>query len=292
MADAQGNKIAKNFYVDVKPESNGFYLKGLNGYDWGMQNRLTRMFNKKSGHTVMLAFDHGYIMGPTAGLERLDITVKPLIDYADVLMCTRGALRSCIPSDSNKPIALRCTTGATLLNELSYECLGVDIEDACRLNVSAMAIQVFAGAQYEHNSLENLAKAIDKGVRYGIPTLGVTAVGKDMARDARYLGLATRVCAEVGCQFVKTYYCDDFEEVAAGCPVPIVIAGGKKIPELDALTLAFNAIRDGACGVDMGRNIFQAQCPVSMLQAVREVVHNGATPEQAYQMYQDLMASK
>ncbi|MDO4629033.1 MAG: 3-hydroxy-5-phosphonooxypentane-2,4-dione thiolase [Planctomycetia bacterium] len=292
MADAQGNKIAKNYYVDVKPETKGFYLKGLTGYDWGVQDRMTRMFDKKSGHTVMLAFDHGYIMGPTAGLERMDISVKPLIEYADVLMCTRGALRSCVPSDSNKPIALRCTTGATLLTELSYECLGVDIEDACRVNASAMAIQVFAGAQYEHNSLDNLAQSIDRGLRFGIPTLGVTAVGKDMARDSRYLGLATRVCAEIGCQFVKTYYCENFEEVAAGCPVPIVIAGGKKVPEKDALELAFNAIRDGACGVDMGRNIFQAECPVSMLKAVREVVHNGATVDQAYDMYRDLMASK
>ena len=288
MADASGNKIAKNFYTDVPAKNEGFYLKGLNGYDWGVQNRMRRMFDKKSGHTVMLAFDHGYIMGPTAGLERMDITVTPLVEFADVLMCTRGALRSCIPSDSNKPVCLRCTTGATLLNELSYECQGVDINDAIRLNASAMAVQVFVGAQYEHNSLDNLAKSIDNGIRNGIPTLGVTAVGKDMARDARYLGLASRVCAEIGCQFVKTYYCEDFEEVTAGCPVPIVIAGGKKLPEADALKLAFNAIRDGAAGVDMGRNIFQAECPVSMLKAVREVVHNGATAEQAYEMYCDL----
>ncbi|MDO4569152.1 MAG: 3-hydroxy-5-phosphonooxypentane-2,4-dione thiolase [Planctomycetia bacterium] len=288
MADASGNKIAKNFYTDVPAKSEGFYLKGLNGYDWGVKDRMTRMFNKKSGHTVMLAFDHGYIMGPTAGLERMDITVTPLVEYADVLMCTRGALRSCIPADSNKPVALRCTTGATLLNELSYECLGVDIQDAVRLNASAMAVQVFCGAQYEHNSLQNLAQAIDNGVRFGLPTLGVTAVGKDMVRDARYLGLATRVCAEIGCQFVKTYYCENFEEVTAGCPVPIVIAGGKKLPENEALELCFNAIRDGAAGVDMGRNIFQAESPCAMIQAVREIVHNGATAAQAFEMYQDL----
>lgn len=287
MADAQGNKIAKNFYVDVKPETKGFYLKGLTGYDWGVQDRMTRMFDKKSGHTVMLAFDHGYIMGPTAGLERMDITVKPLIEYADVLMCTRGALRSCVPSDSNKPIALRCTTGATLLNELSYECLGVDIEDACRLNASAMAIQVFAGAQYEHNSLDNLAQSIDRGLRYGIPTLGVTAVGKNLTRDARYLGLATRICAENGANVVKTYYCEEnFEQVTNACPIPIVIAGGKKLPERDALQLAYSAISQGAAGVDMGRNIFQSDCPIGMLKAVREIVHNNATVDQAFDCYE------
>ncbi|MDO4576406.1 MAG: 3-hydroxy-5-phosphonooxypentane-2,4-dione thiolase [Planctomycetia bacterium] len=289
MADATGNKIAKNYYVDVKVKQDGFYLKGLNGYDWGIQDRMTRMFNKKSGRTVMLAFDHGYIMGPTAGLERPDVTVLPLAEYADVLMCTRGALRGCIPSTVNKPVALRCTTGATLLRELSYECLGVDIEDAVRLNASAMAIQVFCGAEYEHNSLENLAKAVDAGLRYGIPTLGVTAVGKDMVRDARYLGMATRVCAELGCQFVKTYYCaEGFEEVVAGCPVPIVIAGGKKLPENEALEMCWKAIDEGASGVDMGRNIFQSDDPVSMLKAVRSIVHDGETAEKAYQMYCDL----
>ena len=289
MADASGNKIAKNYHIDVPVKQDGFYLKGLNGYDFGVQNRMARMFNKKSGHTVMLAFDHGYIMGPTAGLERLDVTVPPLMEYADVLMCTRGALRGCIPSYCTKPIALRTTTGATLLRELSYECLGADIEDACRINASAMAVQVFCGAEYEHNSLENLAKSIDAGLRFGIPTLGVTAVGKDMVRDSRYLGMASRVCAEIGCQFVKTYFCEEgFEEVVAGCPVPIVIAGGKKLPEADALEMCWKAIDQGAAGVDMGRNIFQSEDPVAMIQAVRAIVHDGASAEQAFQMFNDL----
>ena len=289
MADASGNKIAKNYHIDVPVKQDGFYLKGLNGYDFGVQNRMARMFNKKSGHTVMLAFDHGYIMGPTAGLERLDVTVPPLMEYADVLMCTRGALRGCIPSYCTKPIALRTTTGATLLRELSYECLGADIEDACRVNASAMAVQVFCGAEYEHNSLENLAKSIDAGLRFGIPTLGVTAVGKDMVRDSRYLGMASRVCAEIGCQFVKTYFCEEgFEEVVAGCPVPIVIAGGKKLPEADALEMCWKAIDQGAAGVDMGRNIFQSEDPVAMIQAVRAIVHDGASAEQAFQMFNDL----
>ncbi len=293
MADATGNKNAKNFQSDVAVESGGFYLKGLNGYDWGVKDRMTRMFSQKSGRTVMLAFDHGYIMGPTSGLERMDLTVTPLVEYADVLMCTRGALRSCVPPTSNKPVALRCSTGATILGrEMSYECLGVAIDDAIRLNASAMAVQVFIGAEYEHNSLDNLAQSIDAGLRHGIPTLGVTAVGKDMVRDARYLGMATRVCAEIGCQFVKTYYCEGFEDVTAGCPVPIVVAGGKKIPEKDALELCYNSVNEGAAGVDMGRNIFQAECPISMLKAVRAVVHDDETVDNAYQMYCDLKAGK
>lgn len=289
MADATGNKSAKNFYTDVPVKSDGFYLKGLNGYDWGIKDRMTRMFNKTSGKSVMLAFDHGYIMGPTSGLERPDITVTPLLEYADVLMCTRGVLRGCIPATANKPISLRVTTGATILRELSHECIGVAIDDAIRLNASAMAVQVFAGAEYEHNSLKNLAELVDAGIRYGIPTLGVTAVGKDMVRDSRYLGMASRICAELGCQFVKTYYCvEGFEEVTAGCPVPIVIAGGKKLPEADALQMCYQAIQEGAAGVDMGRNIFQAEDPVAMMLAVREVVHQGATSDKAYQMYCDL----
>jgi len=294
MADQTGNKSAKNFQSDVPASSEGFYLKGLNGYDWGVKDRMTRMFDKTSGKTVMLAFDHGYIMGPTSGLERMDLTVTPLIEYADVLMCTRGALRACVPPTSNKPISLRCSTGATILGrEMSYECVGVAIDDAIRLNASAMAVQVFIGAEFEHNSLKNLAELIDAGLRHGIPTLGVTAVGKDMVRDSRYLGMATRVCAEIGCQFVKTYYCaEGFEEVTAGCPVPIVIAGGKKLPELDALQMCEDAIREGAAGVDMGRNIFQAECPVSMIKAVRAVVHEGLTTAKAYEMYCELKAEE
>ena len=201
-------------------------------------------------------------------------------------MCTRGALRTCIPSSADKPIVLRCSAGQSILTELSNELVAVDIEDAIRLNAAAMAAQVYIGAEYEHTSIANVIKLIDTGTRYGIPTLAVTGVGKDMARDRRYFGLATRICAEIGAHYVKSYYFEPgFEEVVAGCPVPIVVAGGKKVPEMEALTMAYKAIDQGAAGVDMGRNIFQSDCPLAMIQAVAAVVHEDETPNKAYDLY-------
>ncbi|MBT3435192.1 MAG: 3-hydroxy-5-phosphonooxypentane-2,4-dione thiolase, partial [Nitrospinaceae bacterium] len=236
-----------------------------------------------------LAFDHGYFQGPTTGIERIDLNINPLIPHADVLMCTRGALRSCVPSESTKPIVLRCSAGQSIHTELSNELVGVNIEDAIRLNASAMAAQIYIGAEFEHKSIANVVKLIDTGTRYGIPTLAVTGVGKDMQRDARYFGLATRIAAEIGAHYVKTYYVEPgFEKIAAGCPVPIVIAGGKKLPELDALTMAYRAVNQGASGVDMGRNIFQSDSPVAMIQAVRTVVHEGESPEKAFELYETL----
>lgn len=291
MAEATGNQDAKDYGIGVPSQQEAFYLKGSNNLDWGMKDRLSRIFNPLSGKTVMLAFDHGYIMGPTSGLERMDLSVVPLAAYADVLMGTRGALRSCIPPVFNKAVALRCSAGATILKELSDEVIGVSIEDAVRMNASAMAVQVYIGGEHEHKTIGNLVRIIDAGNTWGVPTLAVTAVGKEMNRDARYLGLATRVCAELGAHFVKTYYCEKgFEKVTAACPVPIVIAGGKKIPEIDALNMAYQAIDQGALGVDMGRNIFQADDPVAMLQAVRAVVHNGQKPAEALELYNTLKA--
>jgi putative autoinducer-2 (AI-2) aldolase len=241
----------------------------------------------------MLAFDHGYIMGPTSGLERIDLTITPLLEHANCLMCTRGVLRACVPPTYNKAISLRCSAGSTVLTELNDECVGVEIEDAIRLNASMMAVMVAIGSKFEALTVRNLCKMIETGNRYGIPTLGVTAVGKELTRDARYLGLATRVLAENGAQVVKTYFCEEnFEHVAAGCPVPIVIAGGKKLPELDALKMAYQAIDQGASGVDMGRNIFQAEHPVAMIQAVKAVVHDGQTPEAAFKLYNELNAPR
>ena len=217
----------------------------------------------------------------------------PLIPYADVLMCTRGVLRSVIPPQCAKPVALRTSAGATILTDLSKELIGVDVEDALRLNAAAQAVMAYIGATHEHETLGVLTKTIDVGMKYGLPTLAVTAVGKEMVRDARYLGMACRICAELGAQFVKTYYCEpDFEHVTSACPVPIVIAGGKKIPERDALDLAYNAISQGAAGVDMGRNIFAAESPVAMIQAVRAVVHGGEKPEKAWDLYQTLKGKK
>ncbi len=289
MADLDGVKESKQFYEDTPQKTDGFFLKGSNSLDWGMKNRLARIFNPKSGRTVMLAVDHGYFQGPTTGLERIDLNILPLVQYADTLMLTRGILRSIVPPSDRTPIVLRATGGTSILKELSNEEIAVDIEDSIRLNVCAMAVQVFIGGEYEKQSIINMTKLIDMGNRYGIPTLAVTAVGKDMARDARYFRLATRICAELGAHYIKTYYIEDgFETVTSCCPVPIVIAGGKKQPELDALKMAYNAVRQGASGVDMGRNIFQSDCPQAMIQAVGAVVHENETPEKAYDMYNTL----
>ncbi len=289
MPDVDGLKDAERFRSDVPQKSEAFFLKGCGSLDWGMKNRLARIFNPESGRTVMLAIDHGYFQGPTTGLERIDLSVLPLVPYADTLMLTRGILRSIIPASATKSIVLRVSGGTSILKELSNESLAVDIEDAIRLNVCAMAVQVFIGGEHERESIINMTRAVDLGTRYGIPTLAVTAVGKDMVRDARYFRLATRICAELGAHYVKTYYVEDgFDTVCAACPVPIVIAGGKKLPELDALTMAYKAVREGAAGVDMGRNIFQSDSPVAMIQAVRAVVHGNESPDKAYKLYQAL----
>ena len=283
------DKTAKDYSPDIPQKSEGFFLKGCGSLDWGAKNRLARIFNPDSGRTVMLAIDHGYFQGPTSGLERVDLNIVPLLPYADSLMLTRGILRSVIPAASPKPIVLRCSGGASILKELSAEGVAVDIEDVIRLNVCAMAVQVFIGGEYERDSILNMTEVVDMGNRYGIPTLAVTAVGKDMKRDARYFRLATRICAELGAHVVKTYYVDDgFETVTSACPVPIVMAGGKKQPELDALRMASRACLEGAAGVDMGRNIFQSEHPKAMLQAVRAVVHDNDTPEKALALYEEL----
>jgi putative autoinducer-2 (AI-2) aldolase len=286
MPDADAVKGSKNFHLDRPFPQDSFFLKGSGNLDWGMKNRLARIFNPRSGRTVMLAFDHGYFQGPTTGLERIDVTILPLAPYVDALMLTRGILRTTIPPTTDKAIVVRASGGPSILKELSNEELAVDIEDAIRMNVAAMAIQVFIGGEFETRSVHNMTRLVDLGNRYGIPVLGVTAVGKELVRDARYLGLACRIIAELGAHYVKTYYCEPgFDTVAAACPVPIVMAGGKKLPELDALTMAYNAIRQGAAGVDMGRNIFQSDNPIAMVQAVRAVVHDDAKPAEAYDLY-------
>ena len=276
----------KNFYTDVKQQNEVFFLKGSNALDWGMKNRFSRIFQAGSGKTVMLAIDHGYFQGPTTGLERVDISIRPLLPYADTLMLTRGILRSVIPPTFARGVVLRASGGPSILKELSNEQIAVDIEDALRLNVSALAVQVFIGGEFETQSVHNMTRLVDIGNRYGVPTLAVTAVGRDMVRDAKYVRLACRICAELGASYVKTYYVPEgFETVTASCPVPIVIAGGKKLPELEALRMAHDAVQQGALGVDMGRNIFQDEAPVLMIQAIRKVVHEGETPEHAFEFY-------
>ena len=293
MADLDGVRETKEFHTDVPQRTEGFFLKGSSHYDWGLKNRLGRIFDAQSGNTVMLAFDHGYFQGPTTGLERIDLSIVPLIPWADTLMLTRGVLRSLVPPASHSSIVLRASGGPSILKELSNEEIAVDIEDAVRLNASALAVQVFVGGDFETQSIHNMTRLVDAGMRYGIPTLAVTAVGKDMVRDAKYFRLATRICAELGAHYVKTYYIEEgFETVTSCCPVPIVIAGGKKLPELDALTMAHNAIQRGASGVDMGRNIFQSEAPAAMIQAVRAVVHGGESPAHAFDLYNSLKNEK
>lgn len=254
--------------------------------DWGMKNRLARIIKPEDGRAVMLAVDHGYFQGPTTGLEEPRKTIEPLLPYADSIMLTRGVLRTSVDPEANVPVVLRVSGGTSILKELSNEDLTVSIEDAIRLNVSAMALSIFVGQDFEKQTLVSLAKLVDQGESAGIPVLAVTAVGREMVRDARYLGLACRIAAELGAHIVKTYYCDDFEKVVKSCPIPVIVAGGKKTPEIDALRLTFNSVQKGAVGVDMGRNIFQSDSPVGMIRAVRAIVHEKASVDEAYKIYQ------
>ena len=293
MPDADSIKESKQYYLDIPPRNEAFFVKGANALDWGMQNRLSRIFRPESGRTVMLAVDHGYFQGPTSGLERVDVNILPIAPYADALMLTRGMLRTTVPPTYERGVVVRASGGPSVLKDLSNEQLAVDIEDAVRMNVSALAVQVFIGGECETQSIYNLTRLVDMGNRYGIPILGVTAVGKDMARNARYFRLACRIAAELGAHFVKTYYVEEeFETITASCPVPIVMAGGKKLPELDALTMAYKAVSEGAAGVDMGRNIFQSDAPIAMIQAVNKVVHENMKPEDAYELFQTLRAEQ
>jgi putative autoinducer-2 (AI-2) aldolase len=261
--------------------------------DWGMKNRMQRIINPETGHTVMLAVDHGYFQGPTTGLQKPGETIKPLIPYADAVMLTRGVLRTSVDTGISKPIVLRVSGGTSVLkDDLSNEGITTSMREAIRLNASAVALSIFVGSANERQTLLSLSELVNQGEEYGIPVLAVTAVGREMVRDVRYLGLATRIAAELGAHIVKTYYCENFEKVVEGCPVPIVIAGGKKIPELDALNLAYNAIQAGAVGVDMGRNIFQSETPVAMIRAVRSIVQENYTPEEAYDLLNSLKSQE
>ena len=288
MADLDDIRHGNDFGLGIPVASQGFHLKGSDHLDWGIKDRLARIFRPDTGRTVMLAFDHGFIMGPTSGLERIDLSIVPIAKYADCLMATRGIIRSCLPPTLGKPVCLRADAGTTILTELNHNTV-LDIHDAVRLNASALAVMVAVGdPAAEASTVANLYHAVDAGQRYGIPVMGVTAVGKDMVRDAQYFSLASRMCAENGANIVKTYFCDGFEKVTASCPVPIVIAGGKKLPEIEALELARHAIDQGAAGVDMGRNVFQADAPAAMIQAVCAVVHDGLTPVDALDLYETL----
>jgi len=259
--------------------------------DWGMKNRMSRIFKPKDGRTVMLAVDHGYFLGPVARLEAPAKTIEPLIPYADSLMLTRGVLRNCIDAKYNIPIVLRVSGGNSILSEdLSDEGITVSLQDALRLNVCAVALSIYVGSKHEHQTLINLANLINAAEDYGIPVLAVTAVGKELEkRDAKYLSLSCRIAAELGAHMVKTYYCEDFQRVVKSCPVPIVIAGGPKLKsEKDALEMAYQALSCGAKGVDMGRNIWQSNWPVAMITAIRHIVHEKSTVKKAFDLFNQL----
>ena len=254
--------------------------------DWGLKNRLSRII-KPDGRTVMLAIDHGYFLGPVQKLEEPSKTIKPLIPYIDALMPTRGVLRNCVDAGMEIPIVLRASGGNSIIgDDLSNEEITVSMKDAVRLNASAVAFSIYIGSKYEHQTIVNFSRLVDEGMEYGIPVLAVTAVGKELEkRDARYLSLCCRMAAEHGASFVKTYYCEDFEKVVKSCPVPLVIAGGPKLKtDFDALQIAHDAIKCGACGVDMGRNIWQSHYPVAMIRTIRAIVHENISINKAKQM--------
>ena len=256
--------------------------------DWGLKNRIARIIKPHSGRGVMLAVDHGYFLGPTERLEVPRTTIHPLLPYADSLMLTRGVLRTSVDERYPIPIVLRVSGGASIIGkDLSNEKITTSVKEAIRLNATALALSIFVGAQYEHESLVNLGKLVDEGEEYGIPVLAVTAVGKELEkRDARYLALSCRIAAEFGAHLVKTYYCENFEKVVNSCPVPVIIAGGPKLDsELDALQLTYDALHAGAVGVDMGRNIWQSDYPVAMIKAVRALVHQRVTVKEAHDVF-------
>ena len=261
--------------------------------EWGLKNRISSIIKPQDRRALMLAVDHGYFLGPTEKLENPRKVIAPLLKYCDSLMLTRGVQRSSVSPTTGTPMVLRVSGGSSIIgDDLSQEDITVSVEDAIRLNASALAISIFVGSKYEYQTIVNLGRLVNEATKYGLPVLAVTAVGKDLGKDARYLSLACRIAAEQGAHIVKTYYCDNFEKVVQSCPVPIIVAGGKKIPERDALQLTYNAIKCGAVGVDMGRNIWQSEHPVSMIRAVRAIVHEDLNVEQAFELYKDLVSKE
>jgi len=262
--------------------------------DWGMKNRLSQLI-QRDGHCFFLPIDHGYFQGPTSRLERPGETVKPLLPYCDALFVTRGVLRNCIDPARSKPIILRVSGGTSMVGEdLANESLTTSVKEAIRLNVSAVGMSIFVGSRYERETLSNLARLVDECEDFGIPVMAVTAVGRELEkRDARYLALCCRIAAELGARVVKTYWCENFEKVTNGCPVPIVIAGGPKCEtELEVFEFVYDGMQKGAIGVNLGRNVWQNEYPVAMAKALRAIIHQKATPKDANEMYQELKNRK
>ncbi len=261
--------------------------------DWGLKNRIAKIIKPQDNRALMLAVDHGYFLGPTEKLENPKKTILPLLKYCDSLMLTRGVQRTCVDPNTPVPMVLRVSGGASIIGEdLSQEQITVTMKEALRLNVSAVAMSMFVGSKYENQTIVNLGRLVSAAEEYSMPVLAVTAVGKDLGKDERYLSLACRIAAEQGAHVVKTYYCDNFNKVVESCPVPIIVAGGKKIPERDAMQLTYDSIKAGAVGVDMGRNIWQSENPVPMIRAIRSIVHGSTNVDQAFKIYNDLCAEK
>ena len=296
--DTKPVKDTHDYGLDNPAKPMIFDIKGASNYDWGFKNRLSRIFSPKDGNAAVFAIDHGQGMGPTRGLERIDLLVPKVAASLDVIMACRGAFRQSIDPRMGKAIVLRTSFGGSILQDDGlhpHQGIGASIEEALRLDACAVALQSYVGAaaDFEHNSFDTLHQSVDLGMRLGMPVLGVVAVGREMQRENRFYFLATRMLAEVGCAFVKTYYTEtEFEKITCACPVPIIIAGGKVLPEDGALELTYKAMQEGARGVDMGRNIFQAKCPGSMAEAIRLVVHEGYTPKQAFDAYEEMRNAK
>ena len=254
---------------------------------WGMANRLAQLI-QSDGHVLILPVDHGYFQGPTRKLEEPGKTIEPLLPYADGLFITRGVLRSCVDPNNSVPIVLRVSGGTSMVGkDLANEGITTSMEEAIRLNVSAVGLSVFIGTDYEKESLLNLSNLVNEGERYGIPVMAVTAVGKELEkRDARYLALCCRIAAELGARVVKTYWCEDFEKVTTGCPVPVIMAGGPRVDtEREVFDFVHDGMQKGAIGVNLGRNVWQNDFPVAMIRALRTIIHEGASPEEAEELY-------
>jgi putative autoinducer-2 (AI-2) aldolase len=262
--------------------------------DWGMKNRLAQLI-QADGRCLFLPVDHGYFQGPVRKLENPRKTLEPLLPYIDGIFITRGVLRSSVEPDQAKPVILRVSGGTSVAGrDLAHEGITTSMEEAIRLNACAVGISIFVGTDYEHDSLLNLARLVDEGEKYGIPVMAVTAVGRELEkRDARYLALSCRIAAELGARVVKTYHCERFDSVTKGCPVPVVIAGGPKVDtENEVFQFVYDGMQKGGIGVNLGRNIWQDEYPVAMIKAIRAIVHENATPEQAQELYDSVKAEK
>jgi len=261
--------------------------------DWGMENRMAQLI-KSDGRCLFLPVDHGYFQGPTRKLEKPGKTIEPLLPHCDAVFVTRGVLRSSVNPANTRPIILRVSGGTSMVGkDLSNEGITTSMKEAIRLNANAVGISIFVGSEYERESLLNLSKLVNEGEEYGIPVMAVTAVGKELEkRDARYLALSSRIAAELGARLVKTYWCENFEKVVDGCPVPVVMAGGPKVKsELEVFEFVYDGLKKGAIGVNLGRNIWQHDHPVAMITALKAVIHENATPEEAFGLFKDIMTS-